>query len=143
MASPFVASISRTIQACLGKTKLIRAILHFTGRLLGSSDVFGEIEREDFLVRPFLERLKSALKILPQLWTLPFSLLAAWIMGIRRLEPAEIVRALGESNKKLLEEKERMTSEKARRLCDLVIDLNNLGIDGSDEVNKEVELLKK
>jgi hypothetical protein len=33
--------------------------------------------------------------------------------------------------------------EKARRLCDLVIDLNNLGIGGSDKLNKEVELLKK
>jgi len=85
----------------------------------------------------------AALKILPQLWTLPFSLLAARIMGIRRLESAEIVRAFGESNKKLLEEKDHMTSEKARRLCDLVIDLNNLGISMSDEVDKEVELLKK
>jgi hypothetical protein len=64
-------------------------------------------------------------------------------MGVRRLDTEEFSRAFAERNKKLLEEKEGMTSEKARRFCDLVIDLNKLGIDGNDKVKSEQQLLKK
>jgi hypothetical protein len=90
-----------------------------------------------------IDVVKSLVKILPQAWILPFAFLASMVIGVRRFQPQEYIPGFTEVNEKLLEKRGRMTSDNARRFCGLVIDLNNLGIDMSDQVIKERELLKK
>jgi hypothetical protein len=110
---------------------------------LNNSGVFGKIQTENFLKDHAVDVVKSLLKILPQAWILPFAFVASTIIGVRRFQPQEYIQGFTQVNKKLLEERTRMTTDNARRFCDLVIDLNSLAIDMSDKVMKERQLLKK
>jgi len=113
-------------------------------KILGNYEkVFGHIQAEHFLEDRYLSRVRSLASVLPQLWVLSLSYLAARIIGVKKMNASQFAEQMAETNKKLLDDKEKEDSEKTRRLYDLVIELNTLGIGMCKAVTKEQEILRE
>jgi len=87
-----------------------------------------------------IDRVKSMMKVLDQVWALPFSYLAMRKIGVKKLDPEQISEGLRRLNERLRNDRTKMRSQRMIRLCDLLIELNELGIQLNDTYVKEREL---
>jgi len=87
-----------------------------------------------------IDRVKSMMKVLDQVWALPFSYLAMRKIGVKKLDPEQISEGMRRLNESLRNDRTKMRSQKMIRLCDLLIELNEVGIQMNDTYVKEREL---
>jgi len=106
-----------------------------------SDQILSCIKRENFVRYSNLDRVKSLKRILPHLALLPFAITAIYIKtGQSGLDIHQLAKLMVDQNKRLIEDRPKMKSERGRRLCDLTIELNNLGIEGTNAADVERSL---
>lgn len=102
---------------------------------------FARVEKENFVRYPIVDKLKSLIRVLPNLVLLPLGIVALYIMtGQSGLDTHHLAKLMADESQRLAEDRPKMKGDRARKLCDLKIELNNLGIEGTNAVDLEREL---